>query len=105
MKKSLFKELADVTAQLKELKDKEAFLKKQVSAEMQRDEVDKVEADYGTFYFTNRKTWKYPEALTKAENDIKDQKKAAQSDGSATFEESLSLTFRASKNNEADEQW
>ena len=94
MNKEIFKNYADIKNQIKELTEQAKQIEISVVEEMQKEEVEEVKSDFGTFFFTKRKTWKYPKAITEAENNIKIAKKEAEENGDATFEEKQSLTFR-----------
>ncbi len=94
MKKELFKEYADVKNEIKVLTAKAKEIEESVTGEMNKEEVDKVESDFGTFYFTTRKKWTYSDAVTSVEKTVKETKKKEEEDGTATAEETKSLTFR-----------
>ena len=98
MKKELFEELASLMTERAKLDERIESVRNQVSAEMEQNEVDKVESDYGNFYFVVRKKWTYCEAIQTAEEKLKAAKKKAEESGTATCEESKSLTFRPTRN-------
>lgn len=81
------KELEQVQEELNELRDK-------VSEHMAQEGVDKVEGDFGSFYFQSRKKWSYSDDIIELEQKLKDKKKEEQEKGIAGVEASTSLTFR-----------
>ena len=76
----------------KMLAESEAELKSVCESE----QIEKYKSDLITIYPTTRKKWEYPESVVSAEAEAKRLKKAAESDGTATFTESTSLTFKIS---------
>lgn len=82
-------------AEAKEIQD-------EVVAEMAAEDIDKVESDFGTFYFTTRKTWKYPAYVLEAEKEYKAAKEKAETIGEATYTENKSLAFRGKDTNGTD---
>lgn len=46
------------------------------------------------FYITERKSWEYPETVTKLETELKKEKKISELEGSAICTISKSLTYR-----------
>lgn len=95
MNKELFKNYADIKNQIKDLTAKSKEIEKLVSEEMVKGDVEEVKSDFGTFYFTARKTWDYPSYVREAETKFKDEKKKSEENGDAKFEEKKSLTFRS----------
>jgi hypothetical protein len=102
MTKELFQRYAEIKNQMKVLEAEAAVINEKVVSEMAAEKVDKVESDYGQFYFTTRKSWKYSEALAPYEKAVEDasailteEKKKEQETGLATAAESKSLTFKA----------
>lgn len=97
MDKALFQEYADIKNQIAQLQKEADEIAQEVTLEMNNNELDKVESDFGTFYFTTRKIWKYSEAIDDLAENLKATKKDEEETGRATFEESKSLSFRAAK--------
>lgn len=95
MTKELLKQYADVRKQIEELEEIKEKLGGEIAAGMQEQAADKIESDFGQFYFTTRKTWKYSPAVDEAVNELKAVKKEEEEKGIATFTESKSLTFKA----------
>lgn len=94
MNKELFREYAEVKGQIKLLSEKAKELEEKVSEEMRSNEAEKVESDFGKFFFVTRKKWTYSENVKLAEDNVKDLKKKEESSGEAMCEEVKSLTFR-----------
>lgn len=93
-KKTMFKEYAEITLQIKSLEEKKDALNEVLFKELLALEVDQVKSELGTFYFTARKTWTYPTYVKEAEAVHKELKKKAETTGEATFEEKKSLAFK-----------
>ncbi len=99
--KELLKGYADIKGKIKTLTTQAKEIEGQVTEEMNKEEVEKVESDFGTFFFTARKTWTYSDAVKPFEEAVisaSDKLKEAQGkeieSGTATAEEKKSLTFR-----------
>lgn len=98
MNKEIFKQYADIKNEIKSLSEKAEEIEKQVSEEMMKEEVEEVKSDFGTFFFTARKTWTYPDYVKIAEDATKAAKKQAETNGDAKFIEKKSLTYRSKTN-------
>ena len=101
MKKELFENYAVINNKIKALTAEAKKIEVQVTAEMNTEEVEKVESDFGTFFFTSRKSWTYSdaikpleEAVSTASSELKEAQTEEQKNGTATAEEKKSLTFR-----------
>jgi hypothetical protein len=95
MTKELFKRYSEIKNQIKALETEADEINEKVTTEMEADQVDKVESDFGSFYFTVRKTWKYSPKVDEMTEELKAQKKAEETDGTAVPTESKSLTFKS----------
>ncbi len=95
MTKELFKEYSEIKNSIKELELRADNVSKLITDEMNEAKADKIESDYGSFYFTTRKSWKYSENVDIMLNAVKVQKKIEEEKGVATFEENKSLTFKS----------
>lgn len=95
MTKELLKEYADVRKQIEELEEIKEKLGGEIAAGMEEQAADKIESDFGQFYFTTRKTWKYSSAVDELNIKVKEAKKTEEEKGIATFTESKSLTFKS----------
>lgn len=95
MKKELFKEYSEIKNSIKELELRADNVSKLITDEMNEAKADKIESDYGSFYFTTRKSWKYSENVDKLTGELKELKKDEEVKGVATFEENKSLTFKS----------
>ena len=93
-----FNEYTDIVAQIKELEAKKDKLSELIFADMVEMKIDQLKLDVGTFYFTTRKTWKYPEHIKEIEGTLKLKKKEAEEKGEATFEEKKSLSYKQNDN-------
>lgn len=100
MNKKKLEQYAELQAQKDTLDEQMKALKVEIQEDMDSEELDKIEADFGTFYFTTRKSWTYPDYVKKAEEGFKKEKKRAEESGDATFKESRSLAFRGAKKDE-----
>lgn len=97
MKKELFAEYADLKKQIADLEEIAESKRMQISAEMEKEGADKVESDFGTFFFTTRKTWQYSPVVDAAVEGLKVLKKKEEESGAAKATESKSLTFKPTK--------
>lgn len=98
MKKKLFQVYSELEIQRKQIDDQMASLKVQIVDEMDKEAVDKIESDFGVFYFTERKAWSYSEVIKEKETELKQIQKDEQASGVAEATVSRSLTFRPKKN-------
>ena len=102
MTKELFQRYAEIKNQMKVLDAEAKVINEKVVVEMEAEKADKVESDYGQFYFTTRKSWKYAEtivpfeqAVEQASEKLSEEQKKQQVNGTAVATESKSLTFKA----------
>lgn len=89
------KEYEAIKLQIKELESQAKELEPVVREALESIEEDQIETDNGKFYFTTRKTWKYTEAVTTKEAEVKALKKEEEENGRAKASESKSVTYRA----------
>ena len=97
MNQELLEKYALLAKQISTLEAEQSALKPQVAEMLTKEDLQEFKADYGTFYFTKRKTWEYPDEIKEAEKKFKEMKKIAETDGTAIYEESESLAFRMAK--------
>lgn len=95
MKKELYKEYGELDLQIKKLQDRQKAIKSELEEDMKSQEVDKVQAEFGTFFLVTRKTWKYSDEVKAKETEVKVLKKTEEETGKAESTESTSLSFRA----------
>ena len=94
MNKELFKNYADIKNQIKELTVKAKEMEGVVTEEMNKNNVEEVKSDFGTFFFKTLKKWAYSEEVRDKEVEVKELKKKEEETNIAKFEESKSLSFR-----------
>lgn len=97
MNKEVFENLALLEQNKKRLEAEIEVARTAVAEEMQKHEADKVESEYGSFFFTTRKKWKYSPMVEALEKGLKEQKKIEEETKVAIAEETKSLSFRAAK--------
>lgn len=90
-----FEEYAELDKQKKAIEARQKELK-EILMDLVPQEGRKFE--YGSFYYTTRKSWNYSADVKALEGDLKDLKKKEEKTGKATFTESKSLAFKLSKN-------
>lgn len=95
MTKELFQRYAEIKSQTKVLEAEAEVINEKIVAEMEAEKADKVESDYGQFYFTTRKAYKYSPSVDEIATKLKETKKAEEESGVAVATESKSLTFKA----------
>jgi hypothetical protein len=92
MNKEIFKRYAELKTAIKQLTEEAKVIEEQVTAEMEMEAIDKVNSDFGTFFFTSRKKYHYSEGLVAREIELKALKK--EEEKTAEFQETKSLSFR-----------
>ena len=103
MNKQLLVDYANLKIQAKQIADQIEFLNPQVLkavAEIRGENDQPValgELPGYVFTITKRKTWKYPEAINTADKLLRESKKTAEADGSATYIEKEQLMFLSPK--------
>ena len=95
--KKLFKKYADIKQKIRALQDEAMEIEMQVVMEMDANKLDKVETNFGSFYFTIRKAWEYPAYVEEAKEAYNSAKKKAELTGEAKAKQGRSLAFRSSK--------
>jgi 3-dehydroquinate dehydratase len=83
--------------QISTLEAERDALKPEIQSEMEIENLQELKNEYGSFYFTTRKTWEYPEYITDKEAVFKAEKKLAEANGDAISIENKSLAFRMAK--------
>lgn len=98
-KETLLKTYAYLKAQAKALDAELEVAEGKVLAYLEKEGVDTLKEEYGTFSVVNRKKWIYSVALQEKEKEYKTIIKSKQNDeqqsGEANYEESKGLSFRA----------
>lgn len=94
MNKEPFERLAQLQTEKAVLEEQIEAARVDVALEMKKHKADKVDAPYGTFYFTPRNKWVYSENVKKLEALLKADKKVEEEKGIAQVETTLSLTYR-----------
>ena len=88
---------AELTKQIANLEAQQLALKFELTEEMEKEDIQELKNDLGSFYFTTRKTWEYPEEVQQEEAKLKDMKKQAEESGEAIYLEHRTLGFRMAK--------
>ena len=89
-----FFQLHQEIKRLEELKDK---AQAHIVEAMKEDDVQTVQADYGTFSLGLRKTYEYSDKVKSAMEVVKEVKKREEEDGTAVAKETEYLAFREVK--------
>lgn len=100
MKKELFKKLAQLEAVKDEIESEIKVARELVKGEMENAEVDKVESEYGSFFFVPRRRYVYSSAVESAAAALDALKKSEEENPSTPVTETKSLTFRPKKSHE-----
>ena len=91
-------EYQHVDIQIRELTNRKKEISEKISQDMQRDQVDKFEADFGKFFLKAVPTYEYSVNTQLMEKEIKEIKKQEIDTGRATLKSNkLSLSFRQAK--------
>lgn len=91
---TLYKEYADIKAKMKELTEKEDFLKKTILAELDKNGVEKVETTVGKFTVAKRKNWVYSDNIVALKENMKIAEIEEQEKGIAKAEITKYLMFK-----------
>lgn len=97
LSKEKFSRLAELRRKSREFEEEIALLSTELVGEMRIEEVDKIETDDGSFTLVARKNWTYSEATKAMAEGLKEMQTGEKADGTATAEETFSLTFREAK--------
>jgi hypothetical protein len=101
MTKEKFILYADLKSQIKDLQEQESKLKKEIEQEMEAEEADKVETDFGNFSYIPKTTYEYSDKVKQLDMELKQEKKKEEKSGKATPTEKkyLRFTFKNAKDN------
>lgn len=99
----IFKDYADLKASEKEIAAQIKELQPALMAEIEKTSEKKVEAPFGLFSITGRKTWKFSPAVKVAQEEVDKLMEKEMAEGVATFTESKSVRFEVPKNKDAKE--
>lgn len=102
LKKELFEQYAALKVKEKEVAAEIKALQPALMAEIDQTEEKKVEAEFGLFSITSRRTYKYSDAVAKAEEKVDKLKEKEMAEGVATFTESKSVRFEVPKNKDEE---
>jgi len=112
MKNQLYKEYIELDEQEKVIATRKAEVKKQITADMQENDLDQVDTAKGLFYTTTGKTWVHSDTFKAMEKEakkiikdfsdtkmkpIKELKKKEVEENIATYTENKSVSFREKK--------
>lgn len=92
---NLLADYAELKTQEKAVAEKLKELAPQIVEQMGKNEAEEIETSYGKFSISKRRSWTYPEDLMARETVLKADKKKAEQVGTATYEETPFLVYRA----------
>lgn len=92
-----FEKYAKLSKRISLLEAERDALKPVIQAEMEAEGLQELKSELGSFYFTTRKTWEYPESVQSEEKKYKELKKKSEESGEAISIENKSLAFRMAK--------
>lgn len=92
-----FEKYAKLSKRISLLEAERDALKPLIAEDMEKEGLQELKSDLGSFYFTTRKTWEYPESVQAEEKKFKELKKKAEESGEAISIENKSLAFRMAK--------
>jgi hypothetical protein len=92
-----FEKYAKLSKRISLLEAERDALKPVIQADMEAEGLQELKSELGSFYFTTRKTWEYPESVQVEEKKYKELKKKAEESGEAISIENKSLAFRMAK--------
>jgi hypothetical protein len=91
---SAVEEYAHLTTQIKALEEARKALKSEVQKIVSEHPDGKFECNDVVFSIASRKKWSYPSEIVAMESDVKEARKNAETDGTATFEVTQYLVCR-----------
>lgn len=97
MNKEIFERYAEIKNKIKSLTGEAKEIEKEVSVEMEKEDMKSLQSPIGTFSVVVRKSWIYSPAVGLLELDLKKRKKDEEESGDATFKESSGIMFRTKK--------
>jgi hypothetical protein len=92
MNKELFQRYAEIKRLMKVLEEEASGIAPQLIEEMGDNQ--QVELGTALFSISKRKTWTYTEDVAQARESVKNMEAREKADGSATYEETTSITMR-----------
>ena len=95
--KEKFLEYGKLKIEAKMIKDRIEELAPELKAHMNSEEVDKLEADYGTFSLKPVPVWKFSDKVVALKEDIKEEEAKEKADGTAKSEDRVDLVFKPGK--------
>lgn len=88
-----YEEYAVLNAQIEQLTHQKEVLRDKILADLEEQELDKVETSVGKFKVTKLKNWTYTDKVTEMNEELKAQKAKEENTGEATCELKSSLRF------------
>lgn len=82
----MFKEYRELVDLIESLETKKQALQLQIMEELDSEGVSNKETQYGHFFSSGRKVWKYSPSISSMQKSLLDAKHQEESDGTATLE-------------------
>lgn len=95
MNKKALSEFVKVTSEMKALEEKREALRVAILEDMEAENLNKVESDYGTFSVAQRTSYEYTEAIAKLKEKVKLAELKEQKMGKAKEKVTSYLYFKA----------
>lgn len=97
MQKELLKKYANIEAKLRTLEEERLAFRAQILSDLQKNKLDKVQSDYGSFTVSSRKTWTYSDTVTALAEKLKITKSKEEVKGIAKATINEYLLFNPNK--------
>lgn len=88
---------SNILREIEALEIEKEELKEVISKGMNKEGLDSVKSELGTFFFRSSKSWEYSEKIKALSEKLKKEKKEEEIKGIAVLTESKSLSFLPSK--------
>jgi hypothetical protein len=89
-----YKDYAELTRQIKELEDKQLFLKNIIMNDLEANKLFKLQTDFGTFSRVVAAKYRFSDNVKSLEDSVKELKEKEKHEGIAKYEETISLRFQ-----------
>lgn len=94
MQKELLKQYASLEIKFKLLEEEKKLLREKIVEDFNKNKIDKMETDYGSFTICEKKTWIYSKKVKTLEDKVKIEKDKEQKKGIAEISLSKYLLYK-----------
>ncbi len=97
MQNKLYKEYVELNAKFAELEKQKEVLREAILLDLEKNKIEKIETDFGSFTVCKKTSWKYTEKISKIEDRLKIARIQEQNKGIATSTTSNYLLYKENK--------